>query len=196
VWTSEANGAFVDLKRALTEAPSSATPTQMMLSYWTQMPAIMQLVLFSHSCKRGKSVQWLITAKCWAVQSINTAPSGKLLAVVKAVKHFHPYLYGRSFVLRTDHAALRWLLSFRVPEGQIARWLERLQQYNFWVEHRPGHRHDNADAISRRPCINTGCKHCDRMVTKEKLQRKVEEQPNLKVAAASVIPAQVLSMDH
>ena len=29
------------------------------------------------------------------------------------------------------------------------------------------------------------------METKEKLQREVEDQPNLKVAAASVIPAQV-----
>jgi len=30
----------------------------------------------------------------------------KLLAVVKAVKHFRPYLYGRRFRLRTDHASL------------------------------------------------------------------------------------------
>ena len=42
----------------------------------------------------------------------------QLLAVVRAVQHFHPYLYGRRFTIRTDHAALRWLLSFRSPEGQ------------------------------------------------------------------------------
>jgi len=33
----------------------------------------------------------------------------ELLAVVKAVKHFRPYLYGRSFRLRTVHASLIWL---------------------------------------------------------------------------------------
>jgi len=33
----------------------------------------------------------------------------ELLAVVKAVKHFRPYLYGRTFRLRTDHASLIWL---------------------------------------------------------------------------------------
>jgi len=30
----------------------------------------------------------------------------ELLAVVKSVKHFRPYLYGRKFRLRTDHASL------------------------------------------------------------------------------------------
>ena len=44
------------------------------------------------------------------------------LAMVKSIDHFHAYLYGR-FLLRTDHAALQWLLNFRCPEGQIARWI-------------------------------------------------------------------------
>ena len=77
----------------------------------------------------------------------------ELLAVVKAIKHFHPYLYGRTFTLRTDHAALQWLLSFKFPEGQIARWIERLQQYDFRIKHRPGVLHGNADTLSRRPCV-------------------------------------------
>ena len=53
--------------------------------------------------------------------------------------------YGPSFVLRTDHAALRLLFSFRLPAGQIARWLEHLQQYDFRIEHQPGRNHGNAD---------------------------------------------------
>ena len=28
-----------------------------------------------------------------------------------------------AFVVRTDHAAFQWLLSFKEPEGQITRWL-------------------------------------------------------------------------
>lgn len=54
----------------------------------------------------------------------------ELLAVVLATKHFHHYLFGRQFLLRTDHASLRWLYNFKEPEGQTARWLERLQQYD------------------------------------------------------------------
>ena len=91
----------------------------------------------------------------------------ELLAVVKAVKHFHVYLYGRKFLLRTDHAVLRWLLSFRQPEGQVARWIEALQQYDFTIEHRPGSKHGNADALSRRPCLQDTCRHCDRLESVE-----------------------------
>ncbi|GBL98275.1 Transposon Ty3-I Gag-Pol polyprotein [Araneus ventricosus] len=36
------------------------------------------------------------------------------------------YLYGRKFLLRTDHVSLRWLLNFREPEGQIARWIHSI----------------------------------------------------------------------
>ncbi len=47
----------------------------------------------------------------------------ELLAVVKSIKHFHKYLYGQKFVLKTDHFALQWLLNFKDPEGQVARWI-------------------------------------------------------------------------
>lgn len=89
----------------------------------------------------------------------------ELLAVVKSVEHFYKYLYGRKFAIRTDHAALKWLLNFKNPEGQIARWIERLQEYDFDIEHRAGLKHCNADALSRRPC-SENCKHCDKVEDK------------------------------
>ena len=52
-------------------------------------------------------------------------------------------------------------MSFREPEGQIARWLERLQEYDFEVEHRPGESHCNADAMSPKPMRFHGdCPSC------------------------------------
>ncbi|KAJ8974331.1 hypothetical protein NQ317_002514 [Molorchus minor] len=54
-----------------------------------------------------------------------------------------------------------------IPEkGQIARWLQRLQEYDFKIEHRKGRLHGNADAISRRPCAER-CSHCKRAENKE-----------------------------
>ena len=38
------------------------------------------------------------------------------------------------------------------PQGQLARWLERLATLEFSIEHRPGKYHTNADTLSRRPC--------------------------------------------
>ena len=34
------------------------------------------------------------------------------------------YLLGRIFTVRTDHSSLNWLLKFKDPQGQIARWME------------------------------------------------------------------------
>ena len=62
------------------------------------------------------------------------------------LQHFRPYLLGRKFTLRTDHGSLNWLANFRQLEGQLARWLERLQEYEFVIQHRPGRKHQNADA--------------------------------------------------
>ena len=48
-----------------------------------------------------------------------------------------------------DQNALRWLRSFKEPKGQVARWIERLAEFDFTIEHRPGRLHGNADALSR-----------------------------------------------
>ncbi|UYV68182.1 K02A2.6-like, partial [Cordylochernes scorpioides] len=85
----------------------------------------------------------------------------ELLAIVKSIEHFHHYLYGQEFILRSDHASLQWLLNFKNPEGQLARWIQRLQEYQVKIQHRPGKRHQNADALSRRPCVPQ-CGHCAR----------------------------------
>ena len=80
----------------------------------------------------------------------------ELLAVVVFTDHFRPYLTGRSFILRTDHGCLTWLANFKEPTGQLARWLEKLQAFNFRIQHRRGKSHTNADALSRLPCQQCG----------------------------------------
>ncbi|MDD9817374.1 MAG: RNase H-like domain-containing protein [Gammaproteobacteria bacterium] len=176
-WTAESEHAFQRLKMSLTQAPVLTYPDPGALfildtdASGTGIGAVLsqvscpehysdpeqERVVAYYSCTLSRAErQYCVTRK-------------ELLAVVKAIKHFHIYLYGRKFLLRTDHSALQWLLSFRQPEGQVARWLERLQQYDFSVEHRAGNRHGNADALSRRPCLLEACKHCDRLDSLEHL---------------------------
>lgn len=90
----------------------------------------------------------------------------ELLAIVRSIKHFHHYLCGQAFKIRTDHGSLRWLLNFKNLEGQIAPWIETLASYEFEIEHRPGRLHVNADALSRRPCIENECTYCAKAETK------------------------------
>ena len=86
----------------------------------------------------------------------------ELLAVVTFVKQFRPYFLNKYFTLHTDHGSLTWLCNFKEPEGQLARWLEQLQEYDYTIVHRSGRKHRNADALSRMPC-----KQCGRVTLEE-----------------------------
>ena len=82
----------------------------------------------------------------------------ELLSVVQFTRQFRHYLLGRKFLLRTDNNSLTWLLRFKHIEGQLARWLEELSQFDMVVQHRPGTKHGNADGLSR---ISDGEEFCD-----------------------------------
>jgi hypothetical protein len=74
------------------------------------------------------------------------------LAVVWAMhEKFRRYLHGRRFKLVTDHNALIAIFTTREPTGRIARWVEKLQQYDFTIEHKKGVENYVADAFSRNP---------------------------------------------
>ncbi|GBM94250.1 Transposon Ty3-I Gag-Pol polyprotein, partial [Araneus ventricosus] len=63
-------------------------------------------------------------------------------------------------------------LDFKEPEGQIARWIQRLQEYDFEIQHRKGTSHGNADALSRRPCKES-CKQCTNAEKKFGMERDI-----------------------
>jgi hypothetical protein len=84
---------------------------------------------------------------CYLPAELGEGPPWFYLPTNWAVKHFHHYLYGVHFTVRTDHGALSWLTNFKNPEGQLARWLEVLGCYNFTIKHRAGIRHGNADGL-------------------------------------------------
>ena len=87
----------------------------------------------------------------------------ELLAVVTFVKQFKYYLFGRNFLLRTDHASLVWLKNFKEPEGMVARWISFLDTFDMTIQHRKGSLHGNADGLSRLPrrrCKRDDCNDC------------------------------------
>lgn len=88
-------------------------------------------------------------------QSTNDAESRyhsfelEMLAVVKAVERFHIYLYGVKFKLVTDCNALACELKKANINPRVYRWILRLQNYTFEVEHRHGQKMPHVDALSR-----------------------------------------------
>ncbi|CAB4419687.1 unnamed protein product [Rhizophagus irregularis] len=71
------------------------------------------------------------------------------LAVFWGIKHFQKYLVGRKFIVITDHAALKGLTDGKEQTGRRARWVMKLQQFDFKIVHRSGKKIKNADALSR-----------------------------------------------
>lgn len=71
------------------------------------------------------------------------------LAIVWAVKKFQAYLYGRTFVLETDHQPLVYLNRSKISNGRLMRWAIFLQSYNFTIHAIKGIDNVGADFLSR-----------------------------------------------
>ncbi len=61
-------------------------------------------------------------------ETLDKAKRNYCVTIVRALGHFRHYLTGAPFIVRIDHAALKWLRTLRdTVEGQLARWIERLE---------------------------------------------------------------------
>ena len=78
------------------------------------------------------------------------------LSIIFALRKFHQFLYGRKFVLVTDHKPLLALFgptkaTPALAANRLARWALMLSQYDYTIEYRKSADHANADALSRLP---------------------------------------------
>ena len=78
------------------------------------------------------------------------------LAVVFGIKRFHQFLYGRHFVILSDHKPLQQLFKYgnstpTLASARIQRWALILGAYHYQLVYKPGSEHANADALSRFP---------------------------------------------
>lgn len=73
----------------------------------------------------------------------------ELLAIVESIKAFRPYLYGRYFILITDHKPLCYLFNMKECNSRLFRQKIELLDYNFKIIYRPGAQNHVADALSR-----------------------------------------------
>ncbi|MGR0260177.1 Ty3/Gypsy family RNase HI domain-containing protein [Klebsiella pneumoniae] len=78
-----------------------------------------------------------------------SATERELLAIVWAVEHFRPYVWGRHFAIKTDHMPLKWLAKLKETTAKITRWKARLAAYDFEVHHTKGKENIVADTLSR-----------------------------------------------
>jgi transposase InsO family protein len=159
-WSEEASVAFRSLKRSLINSPILAYPDPKIQYILDTDASGVGVGAVLSQIQEGEERAVAYYSKTLSPAERNYCVTRReLLAVVKAMKHFRPYLYGQKFRLRSDHASLRWLCRRQEPSAQVARWLEILAEFTYELEHRAGNKHGNADALSRKEECND-CKQC------------------------------------
>ena len=78
-----------------------------------------------------------------------SATEMEALAVVAAIHHFLPYLFGRHFGVVTDHQALKALMTTTPLNRRLQGWALKLQNFDFSVVYRAGKENGNANGLSR-----------------------------------------------
>ena len=178
IWTAECQNSFEILKARLTQAPILGYPEPDCHFILDTDASNFGIGAVLSQIQNGQERVIAYYSKALSKAERNYCVTRReLLAVVLSIKHFHHYLYGVNFTVRTDHGALSWLMKFKNPEGQIARWLQLLSTYNLEIKHRAGKQHGNADGLSRRSC--DACNYCDKQELKEaaETERDVEAEP-------------------
>jgi transposase InsO family protein len=138
-----------------------------------------------HQIQDGKEKLLRFGSRCLNPAERNYCTTRKeLWAVVFFLHYFRHYLLGDNVkvVVRTDHGSLQWLKNFKDPADQVARWLEKISVFRWFILHRAGVKHGNADALSRRPC-DGNCKQCAKI--KKQLDPKFLE---------SMVPEQTVNL--
>jgi hypothetical protein len=151
-WSDEAQEAFNTLKEKLSEFPILRRPDfNKVFILHTNWSALGIRAILGQLDEEGKEYVIAYASQSNKGESNYSSYEGECLAIVWAVIHFRPYLYGTNFILYTDHQPIKWLMTNDKLTGKLVRWVLTLQEYEFKVIHRPGITHQNADTMSQRP---------------------------------------------
>jgi hypothetical protein len=71
------------------------------------------------------------------------------LAIVWGIQKFQEFLYGKQFILETDHQPLQYLGRNQFQNGRLMRWALALQPYSFVIHAIRGRDNVGADFLSR-----------------------------------------------
>jgi transposase InsO family protein len=149
-WSDDATAAFTALKTALATAP------MLHLSDFTKpfmVDCDASSTGFGAVLHQGAGAL-AFYSKPFAARHMKVAAyERELIGLVQAVRHWRPYLWGRRFVVRTDHYALKYMLDQRLSTVPQHQWISKLFGFDFSVEYRPGRQNTVADALSRRELL-------------------------------------------
>jgi len=138
--SDEALRAFEELKRRLTEVPILAQPRRQgtyTLDTDASAGQVGAVLLQEQPDQSTRPVGYWSRFLNTAERNCSTTER-ECLAVVWASLILRPYVAGTRFTVRTDHAALKWMLHMDGAHGRLAPWRLRLPVTDLLVQTRPG----------------------------------------------------------
>jgi transposase InsO family protein len=179
IWTAEQQMAFETLKEKLTTAPVLNYPdfSQEFLITTDASDYAIGAVLSQGTVGQDRPIAYASRVLNKAEQNYNTTEK-ELLAIVWAVKHFRPYVYGTKFKIITDHRPLIWLFNVKDPGSRLIRWRLKLEEYDYEIVHKAGKMNANADALSRNPIVEDS--HINN-VHQEEMPKEYSEEDKLQI---------------
>ena len=150
VWDPKSDLAFNELKHLLTSAPILHLPD-------TEKPFVLRTdasnvglgaVLLQEHVKDIFPVAYA-SRKLLPREMNYSTIERECLGAVWGIQKFKNYLYGRHFVLQTDHQPLSYMQKARVSNSRIMRWALSLQSYRFTIQAINGSENVGADYLSR-----------------------------------------------
>ena len=163
-WSKECESAVEQLKQALQKAPILGYPNDT-----DPYTLTTDASLFGIGAIISKRQQWGERVIAYASKTLSksqrnySATKRELFAIVYFTQHIRNYLLGQKFLIVTDHRALTWLYSFKEPDGILARWIEKLGQFDFEIKHEAGKKIPHADCLSRVPQTEDQVEDCNQV---------------------------------
>jgi hypothetical protein len=147
IWGPDAEDAFRKLQQALT------TASVLQLSDFNK-PFIIECDVsgtgFDAVLPRGASPVAYFSQPIAARHAKLAAYERELIGLIHAVRHWRPYLWWRSLLIKTAHYSLKFFLDQRLSTIPQHQWASKLLGFDFHVKFKPGATNVMVDALSRR----------------------------------------------
>ena len=151
-WTPRSEQSFQSLKDSLTSAPVLliADPS---LPFTLNCDACNYAIGATLQQDQGNGLQPIayMSRKLKPAEMNYDTREKEFLALVDACRHWRHYLHSElKFKLFTDHDSLKYHKSMPNITGRLARWIERMSEFEYDIEHIAGVKNVAADALFRR----------------------------------------------